>query len=137
MQSYKIDELQIGQSASFSKTVSESDVYTYAGITGDFNPLHIDAEYAKTTMFGERIAHGMFSAGLISTVLGGQLPGPGAIYAGQTLKFLAPVRIGDTVTATAEVISIEPEKGRIKLKTTCSNQEGKVVLDGEATIFLK
>ena len=91
-------DIAVGQSASFSKTITEWDVYTFAGLSGDLNPAHINEEYAKTTRFGGRIAHGMLSAGLISAVIGMQLPGPGTIYMGQTLKFLSPVRIGDTVT---------------------------------------
>ena len=137
MRENKIDELVVGQKASFTKTVSESDVYTYAGVTGDFNPLHIDKEYAKNAFFKDRIAHGMFLAGLISAVFGTQLPGPGSIYSSQTLKFLAPVFFGDTITAAVEVISIVAERGKIILRTTCTNQDGKIVVDGEATVVLK
>ena len=135
MKGYTINELEIGQSASFSKTVTESDVYLYAGVTGDINPAHINHEFAKDSMFKERIAHGMLSAGLISAVLGVYLPGPGSIYMGQTLKFTAPVKFGDTITATAEVIEKNVEKNRVQLKTVCTNQDGKVVLEGEATIM--
>ena len=137
MKAYTIDELEIGQKASFAKTVTETDVYMFAGITGDINPIHINQEYAKNSIFKDRIAHGMLSAGFISAVIGVQLPGPGSIYSGQTLKFLAPVYIGDTITATVEVAEIIAEKGRVILKTTCVNQDGKTVLDGEATIVLK
>lgn len=129
-----IDELELGQSAQFSKTISESDVYLYAGITGDFNPAHIDQAYAEKTAFKTRIAHGMLTAGFISNILGTKLPGPGSIYLQQTLNFMAPVAIGDTVTATVEVIEILTEKKRVRMKTTCTNQEGTVVLDGEAYI---
>ena len=129
-----IDELKVGNQASFSKTISETDVYLYAGITGDFNPAHINEAYAQTTAFKTRIAHGMLTAGLISTVLGTQLPGPGSIYMSQSLKFLAPVTIGDTITATVEVIEIMAEKKRVRLKTTCVNQDGTVVLEGEALV---
>ncbi len=129
-----IDELNIGQQASFSKTISESDVYLYAGITGDFNPAHVNEAYARQTAFKTRIAHGMLSAGFISTLLGTQLPGPGTIYISQNLTFMAPVAIGDTITATVEVIEILAEKKRVRLKTTCANQEGSVVLEGEAMI---
>ena len=135
MKGYTIKELEVGQSASISKTVAESDVYLYAGITGDLNPAHVNEEFAKGSMFKERIAHGMLSAGFISAVMGMHLPGPGAIYIGQTLKFTAPVKIGDTITATVEVIEKFEEKNRIKLKTTCTNQDGVVVIDGEATIM--
>lgn len=129
-----IDELAVGQRASFSKTVSESDVYLYAGISGDFNPAHINQAYAEGTAFKTRIAHGMLSAGFISTVLGNQLPGPGTIYMSQSLTFLAPVAIGDTITATVEVIEILSEKKRVRLKTVCTNQEGREILTGEALV---
>lgn len=127
-----IKELKVGESAEFTKTISESDVYLYAGVTGDLNPAHINEEYAKKTFFKTRIAHGMLSAGLISTVLGNELPGPGSVYIRQELNFLAPVHIGDTVTARAEVIEILSEENRVKLKTSCINQNGVTVLDGEA-----
>lgn len=129
-----IDELKIGDTAEFSKTVSESDIYQFAGITGDFNPAHINEDYAKKTFFKTRIAHGMLSAGFISTVIGTKLPGTGSIYIQQNLSFLAPVRIGDTVTARVEVIEIIAEKKRVRLKTICINQEGTQVLDGEAVV---
>lgn len=129
-----IDELKIGDRAEFSKTVSESDIYQFAGITGDFNPAHMNEEYAKKTFFKTRIAHGMLSAGFISTVIGTKLPGTGSIYINQTLNFLAPVRIGDTITARVEVIEIMDAKKRVRLKTECVNQAGKQVLDGEAVI---
>ena len=134
MQGYTIEQLKVGQRASFSKTVSESDVYLFAGISGDFNPAHINQAYAEQTPFKTRIAHGMLSASFISTVLGTQLPGPGAIYISQSLTFLAPVTIGDTITATAEVVEIMAEKKRVRLKTFCTNQDGKEVLTGEALI---
>lgn len=130
-----IDEMKLGQKASVEKTISETDVYLYAGITGDFNPAHVNQVEAEKTMFKGRIAHGMLSAGLISAVLGTQLPGPGTIYMGQELKFTAPVRIGDTIKAEAEVIEMIPEKNRVKIKTTCYNQDGKVVIDGVATVM--
>ena len=129
-----IDELKVGDAAEFTKTISESDVYLYAGVTGDLNPAHIDEEYAKKTFFKTRIAHGMLPAGLLSTVLGNRLPGPGSIYIRQDLRFLAPVRIGDTITARAEVIEIIPEKNRARLATFCLNQDGAKVLDGEAVV---
>lgn len=126
----------VGQTASVARTISESDVYLFAGITGDQNPAHTNEEYAKNTHFKTRIAHGMLSAGLISAVLGMRLPGPGTIYLGQTLKFLAPVHIGDTITAAAEIKSLDLERGRVVLTTTCTNQEGTVVTAGEATAAL-
>jgi 3-hydroxybutyryl-CoA dehydratase len=130
----KFEEINLGDTASFEKTISETDIYLFAGITGDLNP-HINQVEAEKTMFKGRIAHGMLSAGLVSAVLGMYLPGPGTIYLGQELKFLAPVRAGDTVKAVAEVIEKVEGKNRIKLKTTCYNQEGKAVLDGIATVM--
>jgi 3-hydroxybutyryl-CoA dehydratase len=129
-----IDKISLGDAAEFSKTVSETDVYLYAGVVGDFNPAHLNEAYAQKTFFKTRIAHGMLTAGFISTILGTQLPGPGTIYMKQSLSFLAPVRFGDTITARAEVVEIIAEKNRIRLKTTCTNQDGTVVLDGEAVV---
>lgn len=129
-----IKELKVGDGAEFTKTISESDIYLFAGVTGDLNPAHIDEEYAKKTFFKTRIAHGMLLAGFISTVMGNKLPGPGTIYIKQELNFLAPVRIGDTITARAELTQIVPEKNRARFKTTCLNQDGKTVLDGEAIV---
>lgn len=134
MKGKSIDELKIGDTAQFSKTISESDVYLFAGVTGDMNPAHINEAYAQKTFFKTRIAHGMLPSGFISAVLGMQLPGPGTIYVRQELNFLAPVRIGDTITARVEIIEMIVEKNRIRLKTTCANQNGKVVLDGEAVV---
>jgi len=128
-----IDQIKVGDTAELSKTISETDVYLYAGISGDFNPAHINEVYAGKTFFKTRIAHGMLPAGFISAILGTKLPGPGTIYIKQELEFLAPVHIGDTITARAEVVEIIAEKNRIRMKTTCLNQEGTIVLDGEAT----
>ena len=122
-----INELKIGDEASFSKTISESDVYLYAGVTGDLNPAHVNEEYAKSTFFKKRIAHGMLTAGLISAVISNRLPGPGAIYVNQTLHFLHPVFIGDTITARVEVVGTDKDKNRLQLKTECINQEGECV----------
>ena len=132
----RFDELFMGQSAEFTKTVTETDVVMYAGITGDFNPMHVDEVTASKSRFGSRIAHGMLSAGFISAGIGMKLPGPGAIYMGQTLRFTKPVRIGDTVTARLEVIELIPEKKRLKLSTQCRNQDGVVLIEGEATIMM-
>jgi len=129
-----IEELSVGDTAQVQKTISETDVYLYAGITGDFNPAHLNEEYAKGTFFKTRIAHGMLIAGLISAILGNQLPGPGTIYTHQSVNFLAPVFFGDTVLAQAEVVELDVEKNRARLKTTCMNQDGKLVLDGEAVV---
>lgn len=133
----KFSDIQVGDQASLSKTISEYDVYTFAGITGDFNPVHINSQFAKTTIFKERIAHGMIAAGLISAVLGTTLPGANTIYLGQSLSFKAPVKIGDTVTATVEVIEKIEGKSRLVLQTTVMNQDGTVVLDGQATVMKK
>lgn len=127
--------IKVGDSASFRKTVTEADVSLYAGITGDLNPAHIDEIFARESIFKERIAHGMLTAGLISAVLGTRLPGPGTIYLGQTLNFLAPVHIGDTITAAVEVLELVAGGKRVRLQTTCTNQDGTLVLDGEATVM--
>ena len=127
--------LTVGQRASFGKTVSESDIYTMAGVIGDFNGLHVNAAEAAASPFGERIAHALLPAGFISTVLGMYLPGSGTVYLHQSLDFTAPVRIGDTVTATATVTEVlNPAKGIYKFRTTCVNQAGIVVADGEAVV---
>lgn len=126
----------VGEKASVAKTISEADIYAFAGITGDFNPLHVDAEFARRSRFGERIAHGLLTAGLISTVLGMHLPGPGGIFLSQTLKFLRPVRIGDTITALAEVTAWYPAKRVLHLRTVCSNQHGEAVVDGESVLLV-
>ena len=132
----RIDELAVGQWAEHAKTVTDADVVLFAGVTGDFNPVHVDAEAAARSMFGARIAHGMLSAGLISAAIAMRLPGPGSIYLGQTLRFKKPVRIGDTVTARVEVVEVFAAKKRVRLSTTCRNQHGEVVLDGEATVLV-
>jgi 3-hydroxybutyryl-CoA dehydratase len=130
----RINELEIGQKEFVEKTISETDIYLYAGITGDLNPAHVNEEYAKNTFFKGRIAHGMLTAGLISAVLGMKLPGPGTIYMAQEMKFTAPVRIGDTIKAEGEVVELNKEKNIAVIKTTCTNQDGIVVLTGKATV---
>ena len=127
-------ELKIGDKAEFAKTISEFDIYMFAGITGDFNPAHINEDYAKQTFFKTRIAHGILTAGFISTVIGTKLPGTGTVYVKQDFSFLAPVRIGDTITACVEVVEILDKKNRVRLKTTCFNQKNTQVLDGEAIV---
>jgi 3-hydroxybutyryl-CoA dehydratase len=129
------DELFVGQTAEYSKKITDADVMGFAQVTGDFNPVHVDEEAAARSRFGGRIAHGMLSAGLISAALAGKLPGPGSIYLGQTLKFTAPVKIGDTVTVTVTVTELLP-KNRVKLSTHCRNQADETVCTGEATILL-
>ena len=131
----RFEDLSVGQTAEFSKTVTEADVMAFANVTGDFNPVHTDAEAAAKSRFGGRIAHGMLSAGYISAAIAGHLPGPGSIYLGQTLKFTAPVRFGDTVTTTVEVLELL-SKNRARLATTCRNQNGETVVEGEAIVMV-
>ena len=130
------DDFQIGEQASFTKTVTEADVTTFAGLIGDFNPVHVDAEYARKSRFGRRIAHGMFTGGLISAVLGNKLPGPGSIYLSQQIEFLAPVYIGDTITAMVEVTSWRPDKRIVTLKTDAYNQNAKQIVTGKAVLLV-
>jgi 3-hydroxybutyryl-CoA dehydratase len=125
-----------GDSASLSRTISDDDIRAFANATGDHNPLHLDEEFAKQTRFGKRIAHGMLSASMISAVIANDLPGQGSIYLGQTLKFVAPVLPGDTVTARVTVTSIREDKPIIKLETVCTNQRDEVVIKGEATVLV-
>lgn len=132
---YTISQLSVGMSASFRKTITEADIVLFSGVSGDINPAHLDEEYAKTTLFGGRIAHGMLSAGLISAALANKLPGPGTIYLGQTLTFRSPVRAGDTVKATVTVKSVLPAKRRVVLDTVCTVGE-TVVITGEATMLV-
>ena len=128
-------ELKVGDKGSLSKTVSEHDIYAFAGITGDFNPIHVDAEFAKGTMFKERIAHGMLGAGFISAVLGTVMPGPTNVYLSQEIVFKAPVKIGDTVTATCELIEKIEAKKRLIFRTTVTNQNDVLVIDGKAVVY--
>jgi 3-hydroxybutyryl-CoA dehydratase len=127
----------IGEKATIMRGISETDIAAFATLTGDVNPVHVDEDYAKTTRFGGRIAHGMLTAGFISAVLGTQLPGPGGIYLNQTLKFTAPVKAGDTITASAEVVAYREDKRIVTLKTDCTNQRGELVLTGEAVIMME
>jgi 3-hydroxybutyryl-CoA dehydratase len=122
-----------GDTAEMSKTVTEEDIVLFAKVTGDCNPVHVSREFAEKTRFGERIAHGMLSAGLISAVIGMKLPGPGCLYLSQTLNFRGPVKIGDEITARVEVAEVISEK-RLRLKTECFNQRSETVVDGEAII---
>jgi len=131
---YHIDQLQPGMSASMAKTVTEADIILFSGVSTDVNPAHIDEEYAKTTMFGGRIAHGMLSASFISAVLGNQMPGNGCIYVSQSLKFKAPVRPGDTVKATVTVKEVNVAKNRVILDTVCT-VAGKTVIEGECMMM--
>jgi len=135
MKGLTIDQISVGQSASFAKTITETDVYMFAGVTGDFNPAHVNEEYAAASMFKGRIAHGMLGASLISTVLAMQLPGPGTIYMKQDLKFLAPVRFNDTITATLTVKEVITEKNRVVIDCVVTNQDGTAVISGEAQVM--
>ena len=128
-----IEEMKLGDCASVTKTVTQTDVYHFAGNTGDLNPAHTDEVSASQTRFGGRIAHGILGAGFISAVLGMKLPGPGTIYLGQELRFTKPVRIGDTITATCTVKELLPEKNIAKFETVCTNQRGDTVIIGMAT----
>ena len=130
------DDFAIGEKAQLSRLITEADIIAMAGITGDTNPVHTDEEFAAKTRFKGRIAHGVFSAGLISAVLGTKLPGPGAVYLKQTLNFLYPVRAGDTITAEAEVSAWRADKRIVTLKTRVFNQEGKDVVEGEAALLV-
>ncbi len=132
--SYSIDDLQVGQSYTMGKTVTDADIVMFAGVSTDTNAVHLNEEFAKTLPFGGRIAHGMLSASFISAVLGAHLPGPGTIYLGQTLKFTAPVRINDTVNTTVTVKEIIKEKRRVILETVCKVGD-TVVITGEATVM--
>jgi 3-hydroxybutyryl-CoA dehydratase len=127
------EDLEVGQSASLAKTITEADILMYSAVSMDTNPVHIDAEAAKSSIFGERIAHGMLSAGLISAVLGTHLPGPGTLYMRQSLRFAAPVKIGATVRATVTITALQPERKRATLSTVCTVGD-KVVIDGEAYV---
>ena len=135
MEGKRLQDMTVGETAAFTKTVSEADVYGFAGITGDFNPMHVDAVHAAASRFTRRIAHGVLSAGLVSAVLGMQLPGPGAIYVSQSLRFLKPVYIGDTITAEVEVAELIVEKNRVRLLTRCRNQDGAIVAEGESVLL--
>ena len=134
-QGYFLEDLKVGMSATYARTVTEADIVLFAGVSGDTNPVHLNHEYAFTTMFGGRIAHGMLSAGYISTALGTKLPGPGCIYMAQNLKFKAPVKAGDTVRATVTITEIITEKKRVTLSTICTVSD-KVVIEGDATVMV-
>ena len=135
MKGKTINEINLGDISSYSRTVTEADIVLFGGVSGDLNPAHFNEEYSKETMFKGRIAHGMLSASYISTVLGMKLPGPGTIYLSQELKFTAPVKFGDTITATVEVIEKLEDRNRIVLETICTNQNGQVVVKGKATVM--
>jgi 3-hydroxybutyryl-CoA dehydratase len=127
--------LELGITAQRTHVISDETIRAFAQASGDTNPVHLDDAYAATTPFGRRIAHGMLSAGIISAVLGNDLPGPGTIYLGQELKFKAPVYIGDTITATVELVKYRDDKRIATFRTTCTNQDGVVVVEGEAVVI--
>ena len=131
-----LEDFSEGQSASATRIISEADVMAFAQVTGDFNPVHVDADAAAQSPFGERIVHGMLTASLLSALLASELPGPGAIYLSQTLNFLRPVKLGDTVTAQVVITAIDTARRRLTLATTVRNARGKTVLDGEAVVQL-
>ena len=131
----RYDDLVVGQTAEYSKQVTNDDVMAFARVTGDFNPVHVDEEAAAKSRFGGRIAHGMLSAGLVSAAIANKLPGSGSIYLAQSLRFTAPVRIDDTITVVLTITELLSRK-RVKLSTICRNQIGETVLDGEATILV-
>ncbi len=128
---------QVGESASLTRTITEDDIVAFARLTGDTNPLHLDEAYARTTRFGRRIAHGLLTAGFLSAFLGTELPGPGAIYLEQNLRFLKPVYPGDTVTATVEVTAYREDEGIVTLRTDCVNQRGEQVISGAAVLLVR
>lgn len=128
-------KFEVGQKASTTKTITDQDVRDFARLSGDHNPIHLDDQYAEKTRFKKRIAHGMLTVSLISQVAGTQLPGPGSIYLSQTLKFKNPVYIGDTITATLEIINIRSDKPIITLKTWAQNQNGDILVEGEAMVY--
>jgi len=130
-----LEDLKVGMSAMFGKTVTEADIAAFAGVSGDTNPIHLHGGFAQTTRFGQRIAHGMLTASLVSALLGTRLPGPGAVYLSQTLNFLAPVKIGDVVTARVEVAELVPERRRARLFCECL-VDGKAVMEGEAWVAM-
>lgn len=130
---YFFEDLKVGMAATVSRTITETDLRNFSGVSGDTNPMHLNEEFARETPFGGCIVHGMLTASLISAVVGTKLPGPGCIYMSQTLRFLAPVRVGDTVYATATVRELMAEKHRVVLDTKCYVKD-EIVIDGEAVI---
>jgi acyl dehydratase len=128
---------KIGDTATITKKITQEDIHQFAELVGDLNPVHVDEEFAKKTRFGKPIAHGMWGASLISAVLGTKLPGPGTIYLSQTIKFLAPIFLGDTITARVEVINLRREKAIVTFHTVCENQDGKRMLEGEAVVLVE
>jgi 3-hydroxybutyryl-CoA dehydratase len=135
MNGFFLEDLEVGQSAMFGRTVTDADIAAFAGVSGDTNPIHLHDGFARTTRFGRRIAHGMLGGSFISAVIGTKLPGPGAVYISQTMNFMAPVMIGDTITAIATIAAIDDKRRRVTLKTQCLNGD-TVVIDGEAVVLV-
>lgn len=135
MENFTFEEMTVGQSASYTRTVTEEDVLLFAAVSGDTNPVHLDEEFAAATQFKGRIAHGMYTAGLISAAIAMELPGPGTIYLGQELRFERPVRIGDTITVQLTITEKTEGRNFVKLQTVVSNQHGKVVVSGTANVM--
>ena len=131
----RFEEIQIGDKATFSKTMTESDIFAFSAITGDFNPIHVNVEFAKESVFKQRVVHGMLTAGLVDQTLT-HIGGAGNIHLSQFVKFMAPVHIGDTMTVLSEVVSKDAAKNRVTVKSTVTNQAGKTVLEGEALIMI-
>ncbi|HET7443219.1 MAG TPA: MaoC family dehydratase [Solirubrobacterales bacterium] len=134
MNSIPIDQLQVGDAVESRKTVSESDVYLFAGVTGDFNPLHVDAEYAKTTPFGARVAHGPLTLALCAGLLGTELPGLGTVAVSNHIEYQAPVYLGDTIKVRVEVAELDPERNRATMAITWTNQDGTQVAEGQMIV---
>ncbi len=132
---YYLEDLSVGMTATYARTVTDADIVLFAGVSGDTNPIHLNQEYASGTMFQGRIAHGIMTAAFISAVLGTRLPGPGAVYMSQNLRFKAPVRVGDTVTARATITDVISEKRRVALNTVCTIGD-KVVVEGDALLMV-
>lgn len=130
-----IQQLSLGEAAELSRDVKSEDITVFVHLVGDRNPVHSDAAFMGLTRFGEPIVPGMWTAAQVSAVIGTRLPGPGSIYASQDLRFLKPVKVGDTITARVEVIELVPQRNRVRLKTTCTNQRGEQVLSGEAWVL--
>ena len=130
-----LEDLKVGQQAMFGRTVTDADIVAFAGVSGDTNPIHLHDGFARTTRFGQRIAHGMLSGSYISTVIGTKLPGPGAVYISQTMNFMAPVIAGDTITAVATITAIDDKRRRVTLKTQCLKGD-TVVINGEAVVLV-
>ncbi len=132
----RYSDLSIGQTAQVVRSITDEDIEAFGKLSGDYNPLHFDEDWAKTTLFKGRIAHGLLTASFISTVIGMKLPGTGTIYLSQSMTFLRPVRIGDTITAKVEVVGLDDATERVKLKSICTNQHDKIVLEGESVVTL-